>query len=164
MDEEVHLCKPRRQTGMDEARKRSSCVSLACIRQQRVPDVRQIVHTTQRSYPRIQHQRQQVQEQVGMTTYQVESFTTKVDKVLEPTAWLIATVDDVSHVGGQNKGSPVTTKCTKHLRMPENLGKIDVEKMAALSDHDVIVVSVTDPQNVRSNAVTCARGCEVVDR
>ena len=43
---------------------------------------------------------------------------------------------------------------SKHLRIAEEFAKVDVEEMSRRLDHDVVVVTVTNTENVRDNAVT----------
>ena len=43
--------------------------------------------------------------------------------------------------------------------LTEELSKVDVEEVAGLLDHDVIVVAVADPQDVGHDAVPGAGSC-----
>jgi hypothetical protein len=97
-----------------------------------------------------------------VSTYEIKGSATEINEMLKPWAWLVSTVDDKSHIRGQHKGSPVPTKGTKHLRMTKNFSKVDMKKMPAFPDHDVIVVTITDAQDVRSDAVPRARGDEII--
>jgi hypothetical protein len=52
---------------------------------------------------------------------------------------------------------------SEHLSVAEELAEVDVEQMAGGFQHDVVVVSVADPQDVSNDAVAGARSCEVFD-
>ena len=43
---------------------------------------------------------------------------------------------------------------SKHLRIAEEFAKVDVEEMSGRLDHDVVVVTVPNTEDVRDNAVT----------
>ena len=50
------------------------------------------------------------------------------------------------------------------MGVAEELSEVDVEEVAALLDHDVVVVPVADAQDVRHDGVAGARVSEVADR
>lgn len=52
----------------------------------------------------------------------------------------------------------------KHLRVAENLAKVDVEHVARPLHHDVVVMAITDSQYVSSNTVSSTRTGEIVHR
>jgi len=41
----------------------------------------------------------------------------------------------------------------KHLSITKELGKVYVEDVTGVFDHDVVIVTITDAEDVRSNAV-----------
>ena len=49
-------------------------------------------------------------------------------------------------------GSPL--KVAKHLRVSEKFAKINVEHVARLLEHDVVIVTVTNTQNISGNTIT----------
>jgi hypothetical protein len=63
----------------------------------------------------------------------------------------------------ENERCPISTKVSEHLSVAEELSEVDVEEVAALLDHDVVVVPVADAQHVRDDRVSGARVREVVD-
>ena len=52
----------------------------------------------------------------------------------------------------------------EHLRVAQELPEVDVEHVAAGLQHDVVVVAVTDPQDVGRHAAARARIDEVLHR
>lgn len=55
-------------------------------------------------------------------------------------------------------------KVPKLLSVAHNLAKVDVEHVAAVLDHDVVVVAVADPQDEGGHAPSCTRVDEVLHR
>ena len=49
---------------------------------------------------------------------------------------------------------------SEHLRVSQEFSKIDMKQMTRCFEHDVIIVSVTDTQNVCDNTVSCTRCCK----
>ena len=47
-----------------------------------------------------------------------------------------------------------------YLEVAEKVSEVDVEELSTLSDHDVIRVTVADPQHVRGHAVACTGDTE----
>jgi len=64
----------------------------------------------------------------------------------------------------KNDASGIPFDAAKHLRVSEELGKVDVKNVSGMFDHNVVVVTVTDSKHVRSHAVTGATGCEIMHR
>ena len=58
---------------------------------------------------------------------------------------------------------PLPLEVAKHLRVSEELAKVDVEHVTRVFDHDVIVVSVADPQQVGGDTVAGTGRREVLD-
>ena len=52
----------------------------------------------------------------------------------------------------------------EHLCVTEELGEVDVENVSGMFDHDVVVVAVTDAEDVRRDTVASAARREVVYR
>lgn len=96
---------------------------------------------------------------MGILSNDVESLAAEIDEGLELIRRLFASVDHVSHVGGQNDRSSIPFHVAKLLHVPEELAKIDVEQVPGRFQHDVVVVAVTDAQNVSGNAIPSARCC-----
>ena len=55
----------------------------------------------------------------------------------------------------RQRNSPVEP--TEFLRVAEIFAEIDVKQMSRMFDHDVVVVSIADAENVRGHAVRGAR-------
>ena len=53
---------------------------------------------------------------------------------------------------------------SEHLSVSEELGEVDVEDVAGVLDHDVVVMTITDAEDVRRDAVASAACREVVHR
>ena len=53
------------------------------------------------------HQAQKVEEEVGVLANEVVGLATKVNKVMEAAGRLVAPVDDIRHVRGEDKGGAV---------------------------------------------------------
>jgi len=51
---------------------------------------------------------------------------------------------------------------SKHLRVSEELGKVDVEDVTGMLDHNVVVMTITDAEHVSSHAVARTAHHEVV--
>ncbi len=51
---------------------------------------------------------------------------------------------------------------TKLPRLTQNVSKVDVEEVSALGDHQVVVVSVAQPQHIRRHAVGSCGDHEVL--
>ena len=60
------------------------------------------------------------------------------------------------HVRCEDERSAITLEGAKHLGVPEELSKVDVEEVAAVLHHYVVVVPVADAQDVRDDAVARA--------
>ena len=52
----------------------------------------------------------------------------------------------------------------EHLSVPQDLAKVDVEHVSRPLHHDVVVMAITDAQDVSGHAVPSTRTCEVVHR
>jgi len=50
----------------------------------------------------------------------------------------------------------------KHLSISEEFGKVDVKNVARMFDHDVVIVSITDAEDICSHAVASTACCEVI--
>ena len=50
----------------------------------------------------------------------------------------------------------------KHLSITEELGKVDVEYVSGMFDHDVVIMTITDTKHVRSDTVASTTSCEVI--
>lgn len=87
----------------------------------------------------------------------IEPFATEINEVMELLGRLVTPVDHVYHVRREDEGSAITFEVSEHLSVAQELAEIDVEQMARLFNHDVVVVAVTDAQEVGYNAVTCTR-------
>lgn len=74
---------------------------------------------------------------------------------------LVATIDHVGHVRSQNERRSVSFEIAKHLSVTEEFTEIDMEQMTGRLDHDVIVMAITNTENVRCHAITSARGCKI---
>ena len=61
------------------------------------------------------------------------------------------------HVRCEHEGSPVPLESAKHLGVTEELSEVDVEQVAAVLHHYIVVVPVADAQDVRDDAVSRAR-------
>ncbi len=75
---------------------------------------------------------------------------------MELLAGLPPPIDDVDHVVREHEGRAVATEVTESLGVAEKLGEVNMEEMAGLLDHDVIVVAVANAQDVGGNAVAGA--------
>ena len=53
---------------------------------------------------------------------------------------------------------------SKHLSISEELGEVDVEDVAGMFDHDVVVMTITDAEDIRSHAVASTACREVIHR
>ena len=102
-----------------------------------------------------------VHEEMRIFAEDVEGMATVVDEELELLTLAIAAVNDVSHVWRQHERSAIALDASKHLRVAEELSEVDVEEVTAVSDHDVVVVAITNTENVCRYTVTCARCREV---
>lgn len=54
------------------------------------------------------HQAQQVEEQVCVLPDQVVCLTAQINKVVETARWFVSSVDDISHVRGEDEGGAVS--------------------------------------------------------
>lgn len=131
------------------------------------------------------HQAQQVEEQVCVFPDHVVRLTAQIHKVMEATGWFVSSVDDVGHIGGEDERGPVPEQVTQptsgfycsthnestdsspfdvseHLRVSEELPEVDVEHVAARLQHDVVVVPVTDSQDVGRHTTAGTRVDEVL--
>jgi hypothetical protein len=45
---------------------------------------------------------------------------------------------------------------TKHLSVTKKLGEVDVEHVAGLFEHDVVVVAIANPQHIRCHTIPSA--------
>ena len=83
---------------------------------------------------------------------------------MELLAHFVASIDDIHHVGCQNKWCSVTLEIAKHLSISQEFSKVNMKQMAALFHHNVVIVPVTNPQNVGHHAVSGTRAREIIDR
>ena len=122
-----------------------------------------------------------------MFAHQVVGLAAQVHEELEAAGRPLATVDDVGHVGGQHEGSSVPEagqetevqsgreqphlaaagpslpfKAAEHLRVAQELPKVDVEHVTRGAQHDVVVVAIADAQDVGGHAAARARVDEVL--
>lgn len=122
---------------------------------------------------------------------QVVRITAQIHKLMEAAGRLVAPVDDVRHVGGEDEGGAVPARGSgtrskmvmtllhleaarfighspldvpEHLGVSQELPEVDVEHVSAGLKHDVVVVAVTDPQDVGGHAAAGARVDEVLHR
>ena len=100
---------------------------------------------------------------MGVLAQNVERLATVIDEQLELLSLAIAAVDDVSHVGGEHERRAVALDAAEHLRVAEKLAEVDVEEVAAVRHHDVVVVPVADAEHVGGHAVACTRSREVTN-
>lgn len=63
----------------------------------------------------------------------------------------VAAVDDVGHVGSEHERRAVALEVAEHLRVAEELAKVDVEQVARGLDHDVVVVPVAHAWRHKTN-------------
>lgn len=75
--------------------------------------------------------------------------------------WLIWTVP-MHHPLTQTTGWFSPFEAAKHLSVTQELAEVDVEHVAGGAQHDVVVVPVADPQDVRGHAASGARVDEVL--
>lgn len=94
----------------------------------------------------------------------VESLAAEIHEVMELLRRLVSAVDDVHHVGGENEGRPIPLEVAEHLSVPEELPEVNVKEVAGLLHHDVVVVAVTDPENVSHDAVASAGPCKALKK
>ena len=52
----------------------------------------------------------------------------------------------------------------KHLSVAEYFAKVNVKHLSRSFDHNVIVMTIADPEDIRSNAVPRTRECEIIHR
>lgn len=100
---------------------------------------------------------------MSIGSYDVEGQAAEVNEVMELIRRLIASVDDVGHVGGEYERRAVPLDITKLLSVPKELAKIDMEEVAGGLEHDVVIVAVADAKHIRGDAVPGARVCEVLN-
>ena len=60
------------------------------------------------------------------------------------------------HVRCEHEGSSIPLEGAKHLGVTEELSEVDVEQVAAVLHHYIVVVPVADAQDVRDDAVSRA--------
>ena len=72
-------------------------------------------------------------------------LTAQIDKVLELVGRFVAPVDNIGHIRGQHKRRSIPFKIAKHLRIAKEFAKINVEKMASRFDHNIVIMTITDP-------------------
>ena len=61
------------------------------------------------------------------------------------------------HSRRQNELGPVALNAQEGLRVAEKLSKVNVEQVTCLLNHDVVVVTVTQAQQVCDDAVASTR-------
>jgi len=84
---------------------------------------------------------------------------------LEPTFTLFINNTEVwvvTYLYEQEHAKPFDV--SEHLSVSEELGEVDVEDVAGVLDHDVVVMTITDAEDVRRDAVASAACREVVHR
>lgn len=59
--------------------------------------------------------------------------------------------------------SPLPFNISKHLRVPKELPEVDVEHVTRPCHHDVVIVPVTDSEDVGSHTVPSAGVREVLN-
>lgn len=82
--------------------------------------------------------------------------------MLEFLGWFVTTVDDISHVRSQNEWCTVPFEITKHLCITEEFPEINMEKVARGFDHNIIIMSITNAENVGGHAIAGAGSREIV--
>ena len=97
-----------------------------------------------------------------MNITSISYLTTQIDKVLEFLIWFVAAVDNISHVGSQNEWRTVPFEITKHLCVTEEFTKINMEEMAGGFDHNIIVMSIANTEDISRHAITGTRSRKIV--
>lgn len=124
---------------------------------QRLPDVLDVLLARQLRHASHQHHGEEDDEQVGVMPKSEISLHTHILELLEVgAAFLPRGSHDVQEVWRENEGNPFLTDSHETLIIPQDVAKVDVEEVSRFSDHDIVVVAIPDPQNVRGYAVAAA--------
>ena len=92
-----------------------------------------------------------------MASNNIKPPAANVNKIVEFLRWFFPTIDHVDHVGSQDKRGTVTLKVSKFLSVSQKLSKVNVKQVTALFDHNVVIVSIANAQNVRRYTVSSTR-------
>lgn len=76
---------------------------------------------------------------------------------------LSALGDDIDEVMRQNKGLPLPLDAELLLEVAQYMSKVNVEQLAVLHNHNVIGVTVSNPQDVGGHAVSSTGKSELMD-
>ena len=90
------------------------------------------------------YQCEQVQKQVSIFANDVETLATNIHKVMKFLTHFFASIDDINHVGCQNKGCSIPLEIAKHLSISEEFTKVNMKQMSTLFHHNVVIVPITD--------------------
>ena len=90
------------------------------------------------------YQCEQIQKQVSIFTNDVETLATNIHKVMKFLTHFFASIDDINHVGCQNKGCSISLEIAKHLSISEKFAKVNMKQMSTLFHHNVVIVPITD--------------------
>ena len=81
---------------------------------------------------------------------------------MKPGGHFLPAIDDEHHVGCENKRNSVPLDIAKHLCVTKELSEVYMEEVTARLEHDVVVVTITDSEQVGDHAVAGAGPSEVV--
>lgn len=84
----------------------------------------------------------------------IVSSATKVSELLEACRRFVSCIDDICHVGCENKRHTISLDGSKHLSIAEDATKVNMEHVSSLADHDIVIVTVTDTKHIGGHAVT----------
>eukprot|EP00754_Rhynchopus_humris_P006832 Rhum_TRINITY_DN13228_c3_g1::Rhum_TRINITY_DN13228_c3_g1_i1::g.58405::m.58405 len=105
------------------------------------------------------HQREERDDDVRRPTHDVVRRAGDVDEVLVHGRLLAA--QNVCVHGCEDEGRGLSLDTKLRLEVAKEMAEIDMKQRAVLLHHDVVVVSVTDTEDVRCNAISRARVEEV---
>lgn len=71
--------------------------------------------------------------------------------MLKLMARFIPSINNISHIRGEYERRSIPFKIAKHLGISEEFPKVDVKDVARRFHHNIVIVSITNAENVGGN-------------